>query len=192
MQPITWPIITVVSAAFLTACASPTTPTPTPAPTYSCTPEQGGSPTPCSANEHEQAQKRDNSYKQAEAVFRRYWTEMGRLSLLEDPTFTNVLAETTTGVFEQDLIWMFGPSWNYSRRVNGEVKLVRVSRLLGHARSGSTVALEVCIDASQAQYVKKGSDRPTRGKIWSERVYFSATVDGLKIVNSESRDVETC
>lgn len=187
MQPGTWPAITMVSAAFLTACASPTTPTPTP--TYSCTTEQGGSPTPCSPNEH--PKQRDATYKQAEAVYRRYWNELQRLDLLDEPYFTDVMADTTAGIFEDGVREGLTPKWRH-KRIRGEVRLVRIEPLQGHSRAGSTVALQLCIDAREAYYVANLSDEISPGIAWDERVYL-APIDGrLKLVASDSKDVESC
>lgn len=187
MQRRTWPAIAVMAVALSPACASPA---PTPSPTYSCTPEQGGIPTPCSANEHEQAQQRDATYQQAEAVYLRYWNEMNRLSLLDVPTFTEELAQTTSGQFEHGTRVALTPEW-HRKRVAGEVRLVRIDRLPGHSRSGSTVALQLCIDGRSASFL--GSDTAlVPGLAWEERAYLAPVEGTLKLISSESKDVVSC
>lgn len=187
MRPSALTAITIAAAAFLTACASPTTPTPT----YSCTSEQGGSATPCSANEHEQAQQRDATYKQAEAVFRRYWAELGRLAHVTHPTFTEVMEETTSGAFEADVRAMLSPE-KHLMLIEGEVSLVRISSAPNHARFGSTAALLVCVDARAARFRDSTNGPPSSGITYEMRVYLAPTAGVLKLIYGESRDVESC
>lgn len=188
----TCPAIAMMAVALLSACSStPAPPETTASPTYNCTPEKGGAPLPCGPIEYEQAQKRDAHYAEAEAVYRRYWTELDRLTLLEAPTFTPEMAETTSGNFEAAVRTMLSPEYP-SQRVQGEASLVRIDRLPGFSRSGSTVALLVCIDARGAKYKRTQHDEPIPGIAYEMRVYLARVAGVLKLVDVESRDVKSC
>ena len=166
-------------------------PTPTPSPTFACIPEAGGDPVPCGPIEYEQAQKRDKLYAEAEAVYRRYWAELGRISFLEKPSFTSELEATTTGAFQERARVIVDPS-RHRRQLSGDVRLVRVSRLPDLSRSGSTVALLLCADASRATFLAPGESDAVAGKVYETRAYFIPVDGSLRIVDSELREVATC
>ena len=175
------------------ACTGPAQPTPTstPSPTFACIPEAGGDPVPCGPIEYEQAQKRDKLYAEAEAVYRRYWAELSRISLLENPSFTDELASTTTGAFQEGARNIVDPS-RHRRQTSGEVSLVRVSRLPGLSRSGSTVALLICTDASNANFLAPGDVIPVAGKKYETRAYLIPIDGSLRLVDGELREVSSC
>lgn len=193
MPPRTVIAALALAATCLAGCTPAAAPASTPAtsPTYLCVPEAGGSAQPCGPIEHEQAQKRDALYAEAEQVFRRYWAEMDRLTLEKAPAFTPVLQETTAdkfrGYVEDDLDQAL-----HQERVQGEAKVVRIDRLPVLSRDGSTAALLTCVDARTAMYVTNEGDTPSPGTVYELRLYFSPRDDHLKIVNSESRDVSEC
>ena len=193
MPPRTALVVWLASAAVLAGCTTVTQPTATPtnSPTYLCTPEAGGTPLPCGPIEAEQAEKRDALYADAEAVYRRYWGEIDRLTLEENPPFTPVLEETTDGTFRRLVQEGLDPS-SHRERVSGDVKLVRLERLPGLSRDGSTVALLMCADARDARYVTVRDDTPTAGFVYEMRLYLAPRDDRLKLITSESRNVQEC
>ena len=67
-------LIAAVAVGVVLSACTPTpvvTPTPTPTPTFACTPEAGGTPSPCSQAEFEEMKAKDALYAEAEAVYRR-------------------------------------------------------------------------------------------------------------------------
>lgn len=171
--------------------APPSAPPVTASPSYSCTPEAGGTPLPCGPIEHEQAQQRDALYAEAERVYRKYWNELDRLTLIDDPPFSEELTATTGDPFRTALQQVLAPGV-HSERADGEALLVRLNRLPGLSKSGSSVALLACIDASRARYVINPGDAPKAGGIYEQRAYLGYSEGPLKIIDSEIRDVESC
>lgn len=188
----TLPVTVILTAALLSACTPPNAPTPapTPTPTFSCVPEAGGEPVPCGPIEYEQAQKRDALYAEAEGVFRRYWAELGRLSLERRPEFTPELEATTAGSFAKETQESLLPS-RHALRVEGEAPIRRIARVQGLSKGGSEVTLLVCIDASMAKF-ESAAGVVGPGVPFEERVFLSRAQDSLKITEAESRDVPSC
>ena len=179
--------------AVTVACTGPAqpSPTPTPSPTFACIPEAGGDPVPCGPIEYEQAQKRDKLYADAEAVYRRYWTEMNRLATEKSPPFTDVLESTTAGKFRDNVVALLSPE-HHAVRVSGQSKLERVARLPGLSRDGSTVALLVCTDSRDGTYVDASSGAALPGIVSEQRLFLGPAGGSLRIVNSEIREIDQC
>lgn len=170
---------------------SVSSPAATASPSYSCTPEAGGAPVPCGPLEYERAQDRDRLYAEAEAVYRRYWAEIDRLSLEANPTFTPILEETTAGEFRSDAERIVAP-YTHKQRISGQINLVRVERLPGLARAGSSVALHVCTDARSARFTSKSDPTASAGIAAEQRIYLSPIEGALKLIDADNRQVESC
>lgn len=193
MQRCIWPATAMAAALMSVLCACTGAPAlqPTPSPTYVCVPEKGGEAVPCGPIEFEQAQKRDARYNEAEAVFRRFWAEQNKQSAMDNPEFTSVMGETTSGLFEEDVRTALTPGV-FRKRIEGEVRLVRVERLLGYSRSGSTLTMRFCADARGAKFENPESGETEAGRAYEERIYF-APIDGtLKLVDADMKRVESC
>ena len=166
-------------------------PTPTPSPTFACIPEAGGDPVPCGPIEYEQAQKRDKLYAEAEAVYRRYWAELGRLSRETHPEWSAEMSALVAGPFEERARQALS-SDQRRREVSGDSVTQWVRRLPGLVRSGSIVALLTCTDATGAVYEGPGGVRGP-GRRFEQRIYLGPGSDqNLRIVDSESREVDSC
>ncbi len=179
--------------ALAAACTGPAQPTPTstPSPTFACIPEAGGEPVPCGPIEYEQAQKRDKLYADAEAVYRRYWAELGRLSREAHPEWSAEMSALVSGQFEEWTRQEF-ISDQRQREVSGDSVTQWVRRLPGLVRSGSTVALLTCTDATGAMYEKPDGSR-VPGLRFEQRIYLRPSEDqNLRIVDSEFREVGSC
>ncbi len=182
----------IFATATLVGCTGTPSLTPTAAtPTFLCTPEAGGAAQPCGPIEHEQAQKRDAEYTEAEAVYRRFWAENERLDSMDSPTITPELREVVAGEALTMTQETFSPEF-FRKRVSGASTLVRVDRLPGLSRGGSEVALLTCFDATQGQYLPPGGGEPTAGVRAESRIYLGYIEGSLKIIDSEAREVEKC
>ena len=193
MPPRTALVVWLASAAVLAGCTTVTQPTATPtnSPTYLCTPEAGGTPLPCGPIEAEQAEKRDALYADAEAVYRRFWTENQRLELDPAPSVTAELESLTTGTFRGYLPEMVAAGKG-RQKLSGDTQLVRVDRLPGLSREGSEVALLICFDGSQARFNDPAGGEPTPGLRSEQRIYLTRIDGALRISGSEVRSVESC
>ncbi len=181
----------LVASSTLAACAGPSAPSPTPSPTYQCVPEAGGDPVPCGPIEYEQAQARDALYAEAEAVYRRFWTESDRLYASESPEVTPEIEATTAGNFLKYVEEEFAAP-SYARRLSGNTRLVRLERYVGVSRSGSIVSLNACWDSSGATFSPRNGDPATAGGAVDENVFFSRFDGVLKLVDAESEAVNQC
>ena len=189
--PLTLLSCSLVACSVLTACAGPSAPSPTPSPTYQCVPEAGGDPVPCGPIEYEQAQARDALYAEAEAVYRKYWAE----SMSAERGEGDGIPPGIRGIISGKFLTYEETLWSKERRAlrvgGNDPLLVRVDRLPGLTRDGSTVALLVCWDASQASY-RSSAGEMEKGVISEQRVYLSRLDAVLKITNSEFREVDAC
>ena len=136
-----------LACSVLVACAGLSPASPTLSPAYRCVPEAGADPVPCGPIEFEQAQARDALYAEAEAVYRRFWTEWERLYAFESPAVSLEIEATTAGSFLKYVEAEFAAP-SYARRVAGNARLVRLARYVGGSHSGFTVSLNACWDSS--------------------------------------------
>lgn len=179
----------------LTSCA--TTPTQTPTnpgaqPTFSCTPEAGGTPTPCHEHEYQQSQTRDKLYTQAETVYRRIIAEEERIYRaggITEPT--PGMQDTLTGeALTNSLTEYRSLAADKIKAVGGEFQLKYLRRVPGLVRGTSIVTLQACIDASTVNL-----EEPTttsRGLITLHRAFFSQHGDAIRANYTEWKEVSTC
>jgi len=188
----------VASAAacmLLAGCtaAPAVSPTPTPTPTFSCTPEAGGAAYECSQFDHEQMVAKDKLYAEAEAVYRKFFAENVRIYVaggITEPT--DALAETTTGRFQSDSMNLYRAL--HQRRakiVEGLPRLATLTRLPGISREGSVATLAACVDSTSV-LLRGDSGYESRGRIISERLYFTGSGTNLKIQSSQWKELTSC
>lgn len=191
----------VAAGMVLTGCgpaAPPTsgTPTvvgtgPTAAATPLCTPEAGGSATPCTQQQYEEMKKLDALYAEAEDVYRRFVAEDVKLlhsgGLAEGPVL--------------DLI--AGPMVDrYSARrkeqhavqvtMTGDLKISFVERLPGRTHEGSEVALFSCLDGSGMTGFGPTGKNLGSGDVVAYNTYFKRVDKTLKIWWDEGQKVASC
>ena len=187
-RPSSFVIVLLVVAA---GCSPVPAVTPTPSPTYVCIPEAGGEAVPCGPIEYEQSQSRDALYAEAEVVYRRFRAEWDRLQLSANPVMTAELEAVTAGGFREMIARALEQAQGRNR-LSGQADVVWVRRLPGLSMSGSIVALTVCTDARGVLFANP-SGAPTQGVVSDHRFYMARDAGGLlRIVNSESRTVESC
>ena len=180
-----------LACSVLVACAGLSPASPTLSPAYRCVPEAGGDPVPCGPIEFEQAQARDALYAEAEAVYRRFWTEWERLYAFESPAVSLEIEATTAGSFLKYVEAEFAAP-SYARRVAGNARLVRLARYVGGSHSGFTVSLNACWDSSGATFSPRGGGPETTGGAADENVFLSRLDGVLKLVEAESETVRQC
>lgn len=180
-----------LACSVLVACAGLSPASPTLSPAYRCVPEAGGDPVPCGPIEFEQAQARDALYAEAEAVYRRFWTEWERLYAFESPAVSLEIEATTAGSFLKYVEAEFAAP-SYARRVAGNARLVRLARYVGGSHSGFTVSLNACWDSSGVTFSPRGGGPETTGGAVDENVFLSRLDGVLKLVEAESETVRQC
>jgi len=192
-----WSRIAVVAASCVlaTACtaAPQPSPTPTPTPTYSCTPEAGGTSYECSQFDYEQMVAKDRLYAEAEAVYRKFFAENVRIyesGGVSQPT--SVLTRTTTGRFLSDTMELYRAlNQRQARIVEGSPRLKSLTRLPDITREGSVVTLAACVDSTDV-VLRGNAGYESRGRVISERLYFSQVDGGLKIQGSQWKELQSC
>lgn len=180
-----------LACSVLVACAGLSPASPTLSPAYRCVPEAGADPVPCGPIEFEQAQARDALYAEAEAVYRRFWTEWERLYAFEAPAVSLEIEATTAGSFLKYVEAEFAAP-SYARRVAGNARLVRLARYVGGSHSGFTVSLNACWDSSGVTFSPRGGGPETTGGAVDENVFLSRLDGVLKLVEAESETVRQC
>ena len=187
--------VTAMAAVLLAACAPATAPTPSPTPTsYQCTPETGGEPYACTAEQHADMVALDALYAEAETVYRRHMTEVFRLSSHWELAEVTPEIEATAGGPYLELITQRIAENKADRieRISGEPEIAWVKRLPDKSMGGSIVALWSCMDASQRIATTLDAPDGEPGIIAQARVYFRRVDGALKLWESETKLVESC
>lgn len=186
--------VVLVGCSGHATATSPTSGRPmAPVPTFSCTPETGGEPTPCTPEEYSYAERLKVVYAEAEDVFNEFFDENARL-MREGGTeeATEVMRKTAGGPYlkaqEKHLKKMFDQG---VRAVGGDITLVRIDRSPGAGAYGFEVALDVCIDSRTVE-LNRGKKVVGRGYSYAERVFFTRSGEDLKIWDSEGKKVSSC
>lgn len=182
----------VLASTLLVGCQSPAV-TPSPTPTYSCTPEAGGTPGPCTQAEFEQMQKTDALYAEAEAVNAKFRAEMERHYRIGGATeLSPVFLETTAGPAREALL-EFQREMHAAKRksVGGEIKTVWVKRNVGQSMEGSEVSLRVCVDGRTTEVVQDG-DPIGKGNATVDVMYFSRVEGDLRLTFNQRGDSSEC
>ncbi|MBB1501806.1 hypothetical protein H5397_10295 [Propioniciclava sp. MC1683] len=185
-----------VVPALVAGCTPAAQPTPsaTPVPTVAaptlqlmCTPEEGGTASPCTQAEYDAMIARDKLYDEAKALLAKYKTEYERL-VRAGAGASKELLSMTSGPYTQ------ATEDELAERVKFEGGTYRTTaprRLVGESRAGSVVALELCSDSSTITITKDG-EVLGQGRFAEQRYFFGETPDGLKIVAAQNREVESC
>lgn len=168
-------------------------PAPAPTPTFTCTPEAGGDPFPCSQFQHDEMVAKDALYTEAEAVYRRFLAEDVRIMRaggVSEPT--KVLLETTTGAFLEDALLDYRQLKRDGTTARGEdPDLVWVRREPGKSKMGSQVAMSTCVDGRGLEF--RQADRAIgTGRIARDVTYFSRVKGDLKVIGADGEQVTSC
>ena len=167
----------------------------TPTPTFLCTPEAGGSTSPCTEQQHQRMQELDAMYAEAEQTYRRFLAEDYRVAKGGgaselSPEFLATIggAKLRAGKLADVKATKKG---GYRVR-GGEYELTTLRRLAGRELEGSDVGLAVCVDASSAIIYQNGR-RIGPSVVTAEDVYFKRVDGVMKIwTNTNARKVEKC
>ena len=182
----------IVAACLLTGCQPPA-PVPTPVPSYRCTPEAGGAEFHCSQKQYVDMVAKDKLYAEAEAVYRKFLAEDIRIARgggVSEPT--EELLATATGAFLNDLMAGYREDKSQGITVRGGDRMVKtLTRLVGVAKAGSSVALRVCVDSSSVE-VFRAEKRVGSGLITSDDLYFGRADGVLKILGADGEEVKSC
>ena len=168
-------------------------PAPTPTPTFTCTPEAGGDPFPCSQFQHDEMVAKDALYAEAEAVYRRFLAEDVRIMRAGGVSEPSREIQATAGQeFLSDVSAFYrGLRDDDARFRGGDFVLVELKRKPGLGKGGSLVAMESCVDARTTELVKGG--RPVRhGGVARDIFYFGRDAGRLKIIGADGREVASC
>ncbi len=187
--------VTAMAAVLLAACAPATAPTPSPTPTsYQCTPETGGEPYACTAEQHADMVALDALYAEAETVYRRHMTEVFRLSShWELAEVTPEIEATSAGPYLERMTQIIAANRaNRIERTSGEPKLGWVKRLPGKSLGGSIVALWTCVDGSGRISTTMDAPKGESGIVGENRIYLRRIDGVLKLWESEVKLVESC
>ncbi len=181
-------LIAAVAVGVVLSACTPTpvvTPTPTPTPTFACTPEAGGTPSPCSQAEFEEMKAKDALYAEAEAVYRRtVQIRMDAYSGRPIPDLTTVAVGSGLESLTTDL----------QRGItikSGELIIVSVARNPGQSREGSIVALTSCIDTTQADIYDRGT-KITLNPRGIESTFYRRDGEALKLAYIGSKGSSPC
>lgn len=184
-----------VVPALVAGCTPAAQPTPsaTPVPTVAaptlqlmCTPEEGGTASPCTQAEYDAMIARDKLYDEAKAVLAKFNEESEALLRAGATASPDLLAMTVgkgTEITAEG--HPSGIRWE-----GGEFRREWVKRLGGQSKEGSVVALELCTDASTVR-ATDGVDS-IDGVISSERFYFAGSEGALRIALIEFKEVPKC
>lgn len=166
-----------------------------PTPTFLCTPEAGGSSSPCSEDEHGRAAATDAQYERAEAVYRAYLAEYIRMLRAGgarelSPTLRRILGDPVLAKNALTQLRQFKSGGVHLEGADPEVPApIRKPR---QARNGSTLALQFCVDA-RSLAIYRGSTRVNRLRVSRETVFFRAdAANSFTIVAGIFQDVRSC
>lgn len=182
----------LVPLTLLAACQQPS-PTPAPAPSFRCTPEAGGDEYDCSQAQHDEMVSKDTLYAEAEAVFRKFFAENIRISRAGGlREATPVLLETATGFFLEDVLNQYRKQADEGSRAQGSDPVIKaISRLPGHSKSGSLIALSTCVDASGWSFFI-GKEFRSKGVPARDEIYFSHSDGLLRMIGADGEEVDSC
>lgn len=191
----------VAAGMVLTGCgpaapATSGTPTvvgtgPTAAATPLCTPESGGSATPCTQEQYEEMKKLDALYAEAEDVYRRFVAEDERISrdgsLATDEFKRLVAGELAT---EGETLYRQRHEEGV-KAVGGEFVIKYVRRAPNQSYEGSLVALSACVDGTTASFEQNG--KPVgKGSAISTTSFYKRFDGTLKLFKLDGRISTSC
>lgn len=175
--------------------AQPTPPMPatsTPSADPTCSP-MGGTPYPCSADEHQKVQEQNRLTEEAIALYRRWTKESTRLyraggTTKATPEMLAIMAgdalRSGLGIF-QDV------KAARARAVSGEIKVVTIGPDLKVKTKPGYAAIYACLDGRSLKFYRDGK-KFRNGVMFSENV-VARTIDGkLKLWSATSQGETSC
>ena len=188
-------VVALVGALALVGCtpAPVVTPTPTPVPTFQCTPEAGGTASPCSQAQFDEMKRLDALYAEAEELNRRLRVEFetmyrqGGFTELP-PGLTSILAGTAV---DDALELGRLVHERKSMTVSGEAKVLWVRRNVGATKEGSELSLLVCVDG-RSTITRTPGEADHSGRVILDALYFKHVNGGLKIWASGDGQASDC
>jgi hypothetical protein len=183
-------VVLLLSLIVVAGCSSAP---PSSEPTFSCTPEDSGTPYPCQQVQYEESIKRVALYVEAEAVYRKYQAEDERIwrsgGVAEA---TPVMQETLTADALSSALSIYQALKSTNTKlVGGEVNVAWVKRVPKEIGPGMTVALQVCVDSHTASLVSKGEQGEPAGYT-SDTMSFSLESGLMRIQTVSGDEVESC
>lgn len=177
------PALACLAALGLASC-TPTTPTqtPRPEPTFQCTPEAGGTPMPCTQQQHDDMVAKDALYAEAEAVTQRLYAELDKLYRAGgyDELPAPLLALTEGAGRESVLKLAHDVRSAGTRSEGGTMSLLWTKRYVGAWKDGSELALVTCFDARTT--ITKTPGKPDRpGRMTSDVLFFKRVDGAMKL-----------
>ncbi len=195
-RPPAWIAALLVVGLSASGCHQPLPPAPsvTPEPTFACTPEAGGGPSfSCDRRQHEEMVVKEALYAEAERVYREFYAEDTRIQWHSGEAVpSDVIKRTVTGNFLTQLTKTYSAIRQQGFSGGGsEPVLAWVRRKPASSMNGSIIALESCVDATQAKVLVKG--KPAGVGIRAQNALYFVRVDGsLKIADIMGGEVEKC
>lgn len=183
----------------LTACTSVAGPSagvtvvgtgPNVTPTFACTPEAGGTPSPCTQSQYDAMKAKDALYAEAEAVYRKFVAEDTKLlqtgglaagpvmDLIGGP-FAPIYSDDKAHLHDQRILMSGSPSVAYVRPSQSA---------LSHE---SDLALAACVDGRSMTATQDGEDAG-KGIAVRSTVYFKRSEDRLRIWWFDGLKVDQC
>lgn len=188
------PALACLAALGLASC-TPTTPTqtPRPEPTFQCTPEAGGTPMPCTQQQHDDMVAKDALYAEAEAVTREFYAELEKMyragGYAELPPELEAMTAGSARTSTLDLTRKV--HGRASKSVGGEFKLVWIRRNVGAVKEASEVSVVACVDARSTRTVTPGKPE-TSGGVGTDALFFRHVEGVLKVWADGPSDMEGC
>lgn len=183
----------VVLAGCATQPEAPRTPGPAPSPTYSCTPDAGGAPVPCTPEQYTEQTRINLLYAEATKNYQRYFTEYVRLLRAggTDKATPALTAVAGGPYLEAQLTYLRQLQQLGGRIGPGDIAVVRQNRFPGATSRGYDIALATCID-SRAAPLLQGEQVLKQGRVVASTVYFKRDAGVLKLWDGEEKPVESC
>ena len=177
--------------------ATPATPSPTvvgTGPTAAapqCTPEAGGTATPCTEQQYAEQKKLDALYTEAENVYRRFVAEDVKLlrsgGLAEGPVL-----DLIAGPMIERYAQRKKEQHDLSITMTGDVVIGPVHRLPGYSYEGSEATLSTCLDGSGMVGYGPTGKNLGKGIVVVYNTYFKRVDGNLKLWWEKSQRAESC
>lgn len=175
--------------------AQPTPPMPatsTPSADPTCSP-MGGTPYPCSADEHQKVQEQNRLTEEAIALYRRWTKESTRLYRAGGTTKTTPeMLATTAGEFRKSVLAIFRDLRNArAKAVSGELRIMTIGPDLKDNLEPRSAAIRACVDARSISLEREGK-KLRSGTIFVEYAIAKMVEGELRLWSVSSGKVESC
>lgn len=172
--------------------SAPSSGTATPSATPICSP-MGGTPVPCSAEEHRKVEEQNRLTEEAIALYRRWTKESTRLYRAGGTNkATPEMLATTAGEFRASVLGIFQDvKAARAKAISGEVKIVTIGGDSRAQPERGSAAITACLDARSLKFYRDGK-KLRDGPMFFENV-VAKPVDGrIKLWSVHSGGVESC